>query len=153
VKLPRFRIAWAMVFVAVAAINFAAVRAVLVNPGPISEALVIGALPMASVLAVGLLFGRGRPDRRPFLLGFTSFGAAALTAYVIQAVFFADATVMPYLRLFIEPLVQTIGREQLLIYIPVAYSVAVVAATLPQVAIALLGGLLSRWYKVTIVRR
>ena len=142
-----------MVFVAVTAINFAAVRAVLVNRDPISELLAVGALPMASVLAIGLLAGRKRPEWRPFVLGFTVFGTAALAVYVIQAVFFHDAIVEPYLRLLIGPLVQLIGREQLLIYIPVAYTFAVVLLGWPQVAFALLGGFLSRKYKVTIVRR
>jgi hypothetical protein len=153
VRLPRFRIAWVMVFVAVAALNFAAVRAVLVHPGPSSELLVVGAMPMASVLAVGLMFGRRRPERHPFLLGFTSFGAVAMAIFVVLAVFFADATVDYYLRLLVGPLVQIIGRDQPLIYIPVAYTFGVLMLGWPQVAFALLGGFLSRKYKVTITRR
>ena len=44
-KLPRFRIAWVMVFVVVAAINFAALRSVLDEPTGHGELLAIGALP------------------------------------------------------------------------------------------------------------
>jgi hypothetical protein len=51
VKLPRFRIAWVMVFVAVAAINFAAVRLELHHHTEFGEMLVIGAMPMARYLA------------------------------------------------------------------------------------------------------
>jgi hypothetical protein len=37
-------------------------------------ALALGAIPMANVLAVGLLIGVWRRGRRPFLWGFETFG-------------------------------------------------------------------------------
>jgi hypothetical protein len=153
VRLPRFRIAWVMIFVAVAAINFAAVRAVLANPGPTSELLALGAMPMASVLLMGILAGIRRPDRHPFLLGFTSFGVIGLSLYVLMAVNFADATIGPYLEQFLEPIVQIIGRDQSAIFILTVYSIAVVLLGWPQVAFALLGGFVSRRYKITVTRR
>jgi hypothetical protein len=147
VKLPRFRIAWVMVVVAVAAINFAAVRLELDHHNEFGEMLVLGAMPMASVLAVGLLFGLRRPDRRPFLLGFTLFGAMALVFSVILMVFFREATVGLYRSLFLEPLWRIIGPDRPVLWIPVAYSVAVVVLTLPQVAFALLGGFFFRKFR------
>ena len=36
--------------------------------------VVSGALPMANVLAVGLLIAQQRPGSRPFMLGFGAFG-------------------------------------------------------------------------------
>ena len=94
-RLPRFRIAWVMLFVAVAAINFAGVRAALGSRGPTHGLLAIGALPVASVLAMGLLAGRRRPDRHAFLLGFTTFGAVALALYLFLAIFLAEQTLVP----------------------------------------------------------
>jgi hypothetical protein len=150
VKLPRFRIAWVMVFVAVAAINFAAVRLELDHHTKFGEMLVMGAMPMASVLAVGLLFGLRRPDRRSFLFGFTLFGAMALVFSVILIVFFGEATVYPYVSLFLKPLWRVIApdrTDRAGVWIPVAYSFAVVMLTLPQVAFALLGGFLLRKFR------
>ena len=51
-KAPRFRIAWIMVAVAIAGINFAAIRAFLDYTSPLGEVLLFGALPMANILAV-----------------------------------------------------------------------------------------------------
>ena len=152
-KAPRFGIAWVMVFVAVAAINFAAVRLELDHHTEFGEMLVLGALPMASVLAVGLLFGLRRPDRRPCLFGFTLFGAMALVFSVILNVFFREATLVPYVSLFLEPLWSIIGLDRSVVWIPAAYSIAVGVFTLPQVAFALLGGFLFRKFKITITRR
>jgi hypothetical protein len=153
VKVPRFRIAWVMVFVAVAAINFAAVRLELDHHNEFGEMLVLGAMPMASVLAVGLLFGLRRPDRRPYLFGFTLFGAMALVFSVILNVFFREATLVPYVSLFLEPLWPIIGLARSVVWISAAYSIAVGVLTLPQVAFALIGGFLLRRYGVTITRR
>ena len=83
-KMPRFRIAWIMVAVAIAALDFAAIRASL----DIREAVlfVLGALPMANVLAVGILIAQQRPGSRPFFLGFEAFGAMALALFITVAV-------------------------------------------------------------------
>ena len=88
-KVPRFRIAWVMAFVAVAALDLGARRALndLANrllmlthsnrlPHMI-HALLMGALPMANVLVLALVIGHRRRGSR-FLLGFEVFGATAL---------------------------------------------------------------------------
>jgi hypothetical protein len=69
-----------MVLVAIAALNFGAIRALWYDlaTGRNSnrlEVLGLGALPMANVLAVGLWINLGRRGSRPFLLGFEVFGA------------------------------------------------------------------------------
>ena len=69
---PRFRIAWVMVFIAVVAINFAAIRAMLGFPEV--GLAVLGGLPMANILVVGNLMGRQRPGSRAFLIGFQASG-------------------------------------------------------------------------------
>jgi hypothetical protein len=98
----------------------------------------------SSVLAVGLLFGLRRPDRRPYLFGFTLFGAMALVFIVNLMVFFREATVVAYVSLFRGPVWSIIGPDRPVVWIPAAYSVAVGVLTLPQVAFALLGGFLFR---------
>jgi hypothetical protein len=150
VKVPRFRIAWLMVFVAIAALDFRAIRAVSdirsrTNNNGI-DILVLGALPMANVLAVGLLTSLRRRGHRPFLLGFEAFGAAALVLYIALVGFFAEEAVMPYLYLILKPLERTIG-----LHTPIFYSITAVMLGLPQLAFALIGGVLSR--QVGIVER
>jgi hypothetical protein len=149
-KVPRFRIAWVMVFVALAALNFTVVRAAL--DGIISELLAVGAMPMATVLAIGLLIGYRRPGSRPFLLGFESFGALALAFYIALASCFDDEAVNPYLGLLLDPIAKAIGTRPV-VWIPIACSVGVVMLGLPQLAFALTGGFLSRKYRITIDRR
>ena len=85
-KPPRFRIARIMVAVAIAALDFGAIRALLPRHEHVLDDqrgvyLSLGALPMANVLAVVFLVGRHRPGSRPFLLGFEAFGAMALTLF------------------------------------------------------------------------
>ena len=63
-KVPRFRIAWGMVFVAIVALNFGAIRASFGFEPYVAQALLLGALPMANVLAGGILIGQRRPGSR-----------------------------------------------------------------------------------------
>ena len=109
-------------------------------------------MPMATVLAIGLLIGHERLGERPFILGFESFGALALALYVVLATWFSDETIGPYLGLFIDPLVKRIGQNRHL-FAPIANPGIAVMLGWPQVAFALIGGYLFRRYKVTISRR
>jgi hypothetical protein len=149
VKVPRFRIAWVMVAVAIVALDFAATRA-LFGWG---HRLLLGALPMANVLAVGILVGQQSPRSRPFLLGFEAFGAMALAFYVALVSFFPDSyePIGSYLALvesvLVEPIEKFIGRDRPFILVPIAYIVAVIMLGWPQVAFALIGGFLSRRFK------
>jgi hypothetical protein len=149
VKIPRFRIAWVMVFVAVAALNFAVFRAAGDSNSITAVLLALGAMPMATVLAIGLIIGHRRHESRPFLLGFESFGAMALALFAVLSACFAEKMLDSYIRIFIDPLSRIIGPDRHLIHIPVAY----VALGLPQAAFALIGGLLSGRFRVTITRR
>jgi hypothetical protein len=148
-KVPRFRIAWVMVVVALAALNFAVFRAAVDAHTKIGVLLALGAMPMASVLAIGLIIGYRRHGSRPFLLGFESFGAMALALFAALVVLFGEKVLESYTRIFIDPLSKIIGPDRPLIHIPVAY----VALGLPQVAFALMGGFLSRKYRITITER
>jgi hypothetical protein len=151
VKMPRFRIAWGMVAVAIAALDFAAIRASL----DIREAvlLVLGALPMANVLAVGILIAQQRPGSRPFLLGFEAFGAMALALYVGLLSWRPRGLVIPYLLSLIRVLEQAVGRDRPFVFIPILCFGSVVMLGWSQVAFALIGGFLCRKFRVTITRR
>jgi hypothetical protein len=148
-KVPRFRIAWVMVFVALAALNFAALRAAEDAHSVTGVLLALGAMPMATVLAIGLIIGYRRHGSRPFLLGFESFGAVALALFAVLAASFGEKMLDSYIRIFIEPLPKILGPAQSLFHIPIAC----VALGLPQVAFALMGGFLSRMYRITITNR
>jgi hypothetical protein len=141
-----------MVAVAIAAINFGAVRELL-DPRAVEAAafLLIGALPMANVLIVGLLIARQRPRSRPFLLGFEVFGVLSLSVYVILSFIFGQSgPIVWYLELMFNPLIAVFGA-----YPPPAMEMSVCIPMLvgPQLVFALIGGFLSRRYKITITRR
>ncbi len=109
--MPRFRIAWVMVAVAIAAFDFGAIRAMF---GSWGHSLLLGALPMANVLAVGILVGQQRPGSRPFLLGFEVFGAMALAFYVVAYAWFfpkSHELVDSYLAPWLELMEKAIGRS------------------------------------------
>jgi hypothetical protein len=108
---------------------------------------------MVNVLVVGLLIARHRPRSRVFLLGFEIFGATALALYVVLVSESHEEALLPYLNLVINPLEKTLRRLGPIVVFPLVYSVAVLMLSLPQVALALLGGFLSRRYKITITRR
>jgi hypothetical protein len=148
-KVPRFRIAWLMVAIIIAALEFGAIRAVTDNRGPVSDSLVVGALPMTNFLVVGLLIGLRHPWSRRFILGFEVFGVAALVVYIAVAVLFTEELDQSYLEIAIRPLRETIGRtgwtnSRILI----AYFILSVWASLPLLAFALLGGFLSRKFRI-----
>ena len=92
-KVPRFRIAWLIVFVALAALNFTVLRAEGDATGAL---LVLGAMPMATVLAIGLIIGYRRHGSRSFLLGFESFGAVALILFAVMAASFGEKMLDSY---------------------------------------------------------
>ena len=118
-KAPRFRIRWIMGLVALAAINFGAIRVMsdlqrtiysaktnaefqdLVRIHKVMDILKFGTIPMANVLVIGLLIGCGGSGRmnRRFLWGFEAFGAMALALFIATAFLCADSLLMPYVGL------------------------------------------------------
>jgi hypothetical protein len=153
--MPRFRIAWVMVAIAIAALDFAVIRACFDIPEV--SLLVLGALPMANVLAVGMVIGQKRPESRPFLLGFEAFGAMALVLFVAVAVasLFLDnyRLITSYLTPVIESIEKSIGPNRPFVFIPIGLFAMVVMLGWPQLVFALIGGSLSRRFKITITRR
>jgi hypothetical protein len=147
-KPPRIRIPWIMVAVAIAALNFGAILALLPRHEHVLDdqrgvCLSLGALPMANVLAAGFLIRQHRPGSRPFLLGFEAFGAMALTLFFGLAISSPHEFVKPYLELFLSPIATIIGQDHPCVLIPIQCFVAVVLLGWPQLAVALVGGFLS----------
>jgi hypothetical protein len=143
-----------MVFVAIAALNFGAIRALLNLRSPLNNKTVgvlgLGALPMVNFLVVGALVARWRHGPRTLFWGIEASGAAALALYVAGACLFTEPFLMPYLYLGIGPVARTIGQNWPIVHITIFYCVAVVMLTLPQMTIALIGGFLL--WKFTIRR-
>jgi hypothetical protein len=154
-KAPRVRIAWFMFAIAIFAIDFAAIRALVDSPPPVGEELLFGALPMANVLVAGLLIGRQRPDRRPFFVGFELFGAIALVSYIALALLFPGPSgpIRPYVAIVLDPMIVTMGRTRESIMLPIIWLVVLFMLGSPQLAFALVGGFLSGRYRVNITRR
>jgi hypothetical protein len=147
VKLPRMEIAWVMFVIAIAAFDLTAIRAFLDYNSPFGDELLMGALPMSNVLAVGLLIGQRRRGSSPFLMGFETFGALALASCVALTISFPrnNGPIYSYMKFFIDPIAAVIGQDRPFVLIPIACSVAVLMVGLPQVAIALTGGYVFRW--------
>jgi hypothetical protein len=144
-----------MFAIAILAVDFAVFRAFLDYTSPMGEELLFGALPMANVLAVGLLIAQQRPRNRPFLLGFELFGAIALASYVAFALWFANpgGPIRWYVSIVLDPIVAPMGLTRTLGSVLIIWLVVLFMLAWPQLAFALIGGFLSRRYKVTITRR
>lgn len=146
-----------MIVIALIAIDFAAIRTLVgFSTG---ELLILGALPMANILAVCALISQRRRSR-PFLLGFVTFGAVALALYIALTSLFGDGSNNSYMTLvnyylspLVVPLEQYRGQVSGFVFIPILVVVYVIMLILPQLAFALLGGSLSRRFKITITRR
>jgi hypothetical protein len=108
--------------------------------------LTSGALPMANILAVGLVVLMKRPTGprggRRFLAGFEAFGAAALFFYIACAQLFPEAIH----RKLGDLLIQITWRRS-----PMFSWSLMALCLLPQLLVALLGGWLNARYR--IVRR
>jgi hypothetical protein len=157
-KGPRLRIAWVMAAVAIAALDFWGIREFLGAQmfGLASETdayLLLGALPMANVLGVGILIGQQRPGSSPFLLGFEIFGALALTIYVVLSCMPHHPLLRDYAELWVDPIRENMRPLGPFLVYPMICFVGVVMLGWPQVAFALFGGLLSRRFRITITPR
>jgi hypothetical protein len=139
-KLPRSSIAGLMTLVAFVAVNCAIVKGITSRPSVWNEVFILGVLPMANLLAVGLLpWLRRQPDRAGlggFRVGFEVFGWAAMVAFLLLSLQFTDyffaapqSALAPYVML--RP---GLGLA----------SFAVLIFVGPQLALAVLGGWLGR---------
>jgi hypothetical protein len=152
----QFRIIWLMIFIAIAALNFGAIRAwYQLRPdgngvNNTVEVLTYGTLPMANLLAVGIIIGLRRPETRPFLWGFAAFGTLALVFFMPLAYFYTEEVVQPYILWFLRiRSVQKTVKDNFspAVRIPIFYSIAALLVVLPQMAIALIGGFVFRRFR------
>jgi hypothetical protein len=130
-----------MAVVVIVALAFGAGRALLewwIFPIPFLELVVLGALPMATVLGIGLIPFLRRKRGRSFMLGFEIFGWAALIAFLISAAVATD-TIHRGTGSALQPL--GLGS-------PLFLTVAAGILLLPQLALALLGGWLAGKFRV-----
>jgi hypothetical protein len=156
VKAPCFRIAWIMVAVAIIAVDFGAIRAATGAGTWLAVGLLlVGALPMANVLVVGMLIARQRLRSRPFLLGFEGFGAIALALYIYLATssplspLSAEGPIESYLRLAFDPLNAVIRPYGPFVRSAIQLLVGVLMLIGPQLVFALIGGFLSRRFTIS----
>jgi hypothetical protein len=147
---PRFRIAWAMGFVALVALDLRMFQE-MYNVDSRSSQATQAAILMSNVLVVGLLIRHRRPRSRRFLSGFVVAGAMALA--VVVAVHSLDREVFgPYLglvyRLYFGPMPffgsKGIVTDSFQPPLGTYYLARSVLLTLPQLAFALVGGLFFR---------
>ncbi len=108
---------------------------------------------MINVLAGGVLVGHQHPGSRPFIRGFVAFGSMALALCVVLS-FFRDAAALDdYVGLLSEPWEMVIRHapsfenDWILAFVIAAW------VGWPQVVFALIGGCLSRGFKVTSTPR
>src|SRR3954467_15960027 len=118
----RLRIAGLMALVALAALNLGVMRALLEFRTHEVQSWLLGALPMANVLAVSVLIGLLWPGSRPFLGGFVAFGAVALSFYIAVESSCDHEAVYPWLAPVVRTLEETIGRDRPVIFSPVLYA-------------------------------
>jgi hypothetical protein len=113
---------------------------------------------MSNVLAAGRPIGHCFPATRPFVLGFEEFGAAVAFFIAVACMFPLEFSIN-YLHLLLKPNMNnfglglstaTSGRHPP--FVLRFYATAVIMLSLPQLT-SLLGGVLSRKFKVIIVRR
>jgi hypothetical protein len=160
VQTPPFRIAWAMVLIAAIALEFGAIRALsemqlranIEGSHRLSlmvGALALGAIPTANVLVIGLRTGLWRRGSRPFLWGFETFGAMALAFYIAGVSLLTEELVRPLFDLLVKHLFATLwnGPYRNNVGHLIGYSVTIALLALPQVAFALIGGFLFRYFR------
>jgi hypothetical protein len=137
-----------MVVTAIVALDLGAIRAVTDHLGPVTGMLAIGALPMANVLAFGLLLGCLRRSTRPYLVGFEVLGALALAFYVAAILSPSHRESVPqmivlgYLRLALG--LWPSGAARTIPRVLLAYSALSLWVTWPQLVLAMVGGSFTR---------
>jgi hypothetical protein len=147
-KWYRFSISSLMAVVLVVALDCMALNMLIVRPlfrVPLSELILLGALPMANILTIGLLRlwadRKGWGRTRPFLVGFEVCGWVTLLVFVTCAVLATDS---------FHDVVGDILRSCLSPENPLFLILAVVILLLPQLALAVVGGWLIKNYRIEV---
>lgn len=153
---PRVTIMRLMVAIAIAAAGLSAFRADLTDwrVYRIWHEYVIGVVPLACVLTYGLVIGSDDLIRlrrcRPFLVGFEVTGWAVLFAYAsFLAVNFEHSRPLDCLY----PLTRyTFGTPNLYYKDPKILAFHLFVLNAPEFALAVVGGWVAAWRRITVVR-
>ncbi len=150
----RFSIAEMMVVVVIVAVNLSALR-LLMNPfwawqRQLFELIVVGALPLANMLAIGLLYGfhqrSGHKNIPPSLVLFEVWGWAALLAWIGCFALFTEPihnAADRFARSIISPNTSLSGLGFLALLVGVLL--------LPPLAVALVGSRMRARYRIRLV--
>jgi hypothetical protein len=110
--------------------------------------LFLGALPMANVLAVGMLVAHQRPRSRRFLFGFEVFGVSALAFYIALVRFQRQALIL-YISYVNGPILFARFPPDVVEF-SIVFCIAFAMLSLPQVALAAIAGLFARTLKTAV---
>jgi hypothetical protein len=145
----RFSISGLMSVVLVVALDCMAINMLIVRPlfrVPLSELILLGALPMANILAIGLLQlwadRKGRCQTRPLLVGFEICGWVTLLVFLTCAVLATES--------FHDGVGDLLRSLSLRPGDPLFLIGAVAILLLPQLALASVGGRLIRSYRIEV---
>jgi hypothetical protein len=131
-----------MLLVAIIAIDFATLQALLQHNVSLAVGrLLIGTVPMASILMAGVIFGLRHPRSRRFFLGFEVFGVIALALWGALGFFSTVSVFDRYSFIMRDIWIRILGSYPAFVPLPIAYVVFLIWMALPQVAFALVGGL------------
>ena len=142
---PHVRIAWLIAVVAIIAFNSVAFRTMMRSTDPTLSVLIVGAVPMLEVLALGGVARITAHGWRRFLDGFLMTGAMALAIYVALAMLVADELILPAIQYVLEPLFpsQPGGPFPSTAKVIMMCTVVSFVVVTPQIIIALIGGFLA----------
>jgi hypothetical protein len=157
VKMLRFSIAKFMLVVTIVALDCIAVRAIPQAVTVFDIFWGFGVLPMANILAIVILIAKRRRRSQPFLWGFETFGLVAVSLCFLLFCVLWICSCQDEIGFFI--IVRLLGPWLLAMsvdpnretYGPILFASFAVFITVPQLVFGLIGGLLSRKFK--IVRR
>jgi hypothetical protein len=149
VQAPRFRIALVMLIIAIAALNFGAIRAISDPERSSLFLLCLVVLPMANILAGGLLLAILRPRSRPFLRGFELFGVMAIVL-VVNGIRLNESLLLSYINLSIAIDVAIFGPPSPTGPNGLSFCILSLWASWPQLVFAVIGGFLFRRFGAAV---
>jgi hypothetical protein len=146
-----------MVAVAIAALDFLAIRGFLDTPvstldGETAGFLLMGALPTANVLGVAILVGLRRRGSSPFLLGFVVFGAIAMAIYILLSAA-PRGLLTSYSAGWAHFISYSFEPRGPLVFYSILCLVGAVMSSAPQLLFAVIGGYLFRGVRAALVPR
>jgi uncharacterized membrane protein YeiB len=110
-KRRSISILWMMWIIALVAINIAAARSVFTHRSVFAEGLLVGALPMACILASAFIRAGEPATNRRYWRGFIPVGVISLGIYLYVASWRWRDVLHPLMRLFLQPVANAIDVQ------------------------------------------